>query len=110
MVEDEFRKFAEQASTQHSTKDEQIAELESNLQSEKDARLEDRFMFIFLGFILIDIHIFIYLETWGGPIALLILELLFLVVMARRMGVDDITLWLDKTLASVNSSHGRDNG
>lgn len=55
------------------TRDEQIAELQKKLDGERDARQEERFAFIVLLVLLLDVVFFSVLDTLAGPIALLVL-------------------------------------
>jgi len=73
-----------------SKRDSQIAALQEQLTHEKDARREDRFIFIVIVVLLLDVTFFSVLENFGGPLALLLLELLILIPLARRMGMEEI--------------------
>lgn len=83
------------------TKDEQVAELERRLDQEKDARREERFLFIFIIIILIDFSLFTATENWGAPLAILLLELLFLAFLAKRMGMEEVATILDSVVGRV---------
>ncbi|RWO77205.1 hypothetical protein [Mesorhizobium sp.] len=76
----------------------QIQELQPRLVYERDARLEERFVFIVLAVMLLDIVFFTVMPTFGGPIALLILQLLVLIPMAKRMGMEEIARILGRVL------------
>jgi hypothetical protein len=79
----------------------QIAQLQEELAKERDARREERFVFIVLTVLLLDIVFFSVMESFGGPLALLILELLILIPLARRMGMEEIAALLDRVLSRV---------
>jgi hypothetical protein len=79
-------------------RDEQIDELQQQLTAEKDARREDRFVFIVVVVVLLDIVFFSVMPTFGGPIALLILQVLILVPLARRMGMEEVAQLLSRVL------------
>lgn len=68
----------------------QIQELQTELARERDWRKEDRFIGIVLLTILLDVVFFSVLPTFGGPLAIILLELLILIPLARRMGMDEI--------------------
>ncbi|MBS0498361.1 MAG: hypothetical protein JSR51_12025 [Proteobacteria bacterium] len=82
-------------------KDDQIANLQKKLDYERDARLEERFIFIVILVILLDIVFFSIMPSFGGPLALLILELLILIPLAKRMGMEEIASILDRVLNNV---------
>jgi TRAP-type C4-dicarboxylate transport system permease large subunit len=75
-----------------------IAVLEQQLEAERDARREERFVFIILCVILLNVVLFSVLDGLGGPLALLVLELIILVPLARRMGIDEIHQILSNVL------------
>ena len=87
--------------------EQQIQALQDELQKEKDARREDQFFFIAVTVILFDIVFFTLMPTFGGPVALLILQLLILIPLARRMGLDEIQGLLSGVM---NRLAGRANG
>jgi hypothetical protein len=82
-------------------KDDQIANLQKKLNYERDARLEERFIFIVILVILLNVVFFSIMPSFGGPLALLILELLILIPLAKRMGMEEIAGILDRVLNNV---------
>ena len=53
-----------------------------------------------LGFlILLNVIFLTPMQTWGGPISILILELIALVLLARRMGLQEASQIIDRILA-----------
>jgi hypothetical protein len=83
---------------QPTLRDEQINALQESLAAERDARREDRFIFIVAFVILFDVAFFTVMPNFGGPLALLILELLILIPLARRMGMEEIAALIDRVL------------
>ena len=81
--------------------DDKIKQLEEKLERERDARLEERFLSLLVLVIILDVFFFTLMPSWGGPIAILILELLLLIPIARRMGVDKVAKLLDKVLFGI---------
>lgn len=53
--------------------------------------------------ILFDCFVFARMETSAGSLSILILQLLLLVVLAKRLGVDDVVIVLDKLMANLSS-------
>lgn len=78
--------------------DEQIEELQRKLEEVRDARREDRFVGIVVIVLLLDVVFFSLMPTFGGPLALLILQLLILIPLARRMGMEEIATILSRVL------------
>lgn len=87
-------------------KDVQIEELQAQLTQERDARREERFVFIFVCVLLLDVVFFTVMPTFGGPLALLVLELLILVPLAKRLGMEEIAQLLSRVLERVAGKSG----
>lgn len=84
-------------------KDDALAALELQLQAEKDARLEERFVWIVVSVILVDVIWFQDAANATIPVVVMILQLIALMVLARRMGVDDYVQLLGRILASIGN-------
>lgn len=87
-------------------KDEAKAVLETQLQAERDARSEERFVWIVVVTILVDVLWFRNAANALLPLVVLILELIVLLVLARRMGIDDVVQLVDRILHSVGRGTG----
>ncbi|MER9180517.1 hypothetical protein [Mesorhizobium sp. M0408] len=98
--------FGALVSSEPSPKDKQIEELQAKLAHERDARLEERFIFIVIAVMLLDVVFFTLMPTFGGPIALLILELLVLIPLAKRMGMEEIATILGRVLDRMVAKGG----
>lgn len=81
-----------------SPRDDLIQQLQEELTQERDKRKEDRFVGIVLIILLFDIVFFTVMPTFGGPLAVLVLQLLILIPLARRMGMEGIALMIDRVL------------
>ena len=93
-------------SAQPTKQEKQIEELQDELAFEKDARREDQFVFIIVVVILFDIVFFTLMPTFGGPLALLVLQLLILIPLARRMGMDEIATILNGVINRLAGKAG----
>ena len=95
--------FKEPLPEQPKAPDRKIVELEKALSDEINARKEERFIFAVVSILLLDVVFFSVLDGWGGPIALVVVELLLLVLVARRMGVEAVSEFLDGVLGRIIS-------
>lgn len=96
-------------SEQTTERDRQLERLQEQLTEERDARREERFIFIVLLVMIFDIVIFSVMDSFGGPLALLILQLLILIPLAQRMGMQEVAAMIDRTLHRVaGNSTGED--
>ncbi len=77
-------------------KDETIAYLQMKVQSVEDKALEERFIWLLVGVILFDCLVFSDMESWTGPLVIGILELIGLVVLADRCGVNSVMPLIDR--------------
>lgn len=87
---------------------EQIDELQKELDGERDARKEERFFFIVIFVILFDIVFFSMMPSLGGPIALLVLQLLILIPLAKRMGMEEIAQMMSRVVGRIADKAGSD--
>lgn len=87
-------------------RDEQISELQEQLAYERDARKEERFFFLVLLVLLLDVVFFTVMPTFGGPIALFILELLILIPLAKRMGMEEVAQIASRVIDRVAGKGG----
>lgn len=94
------------ANAEPSAQDKQIQELQGKLENERDARLEERFVGIVFIIVLLDIVFFTVMPTFGGPLALLVLELLILIPLAKRMGMQEIAQILSRVLHRMAGKAG----
>ena len=73
-------------------------ELENKLEAEIDRRLEERFVWVVLTMILADTLMFAHVDNWAGPVVIGVLELILLVVLARKWGIEEVSQVLAKFL------------
>jgi hypothetical protein len=89
------------AVSQPTKQEQQIQELQDDLAAERDARREDQFVFIMASVILFDIVFFTSMPTSAGPISIVVLQLLVLLPLARKMGMDEIATILNGVIARL---------
>jgi hypothetical protein len=87
-----------------SQKDEQINQLQEQLAYERDARREDRFIFIITVVLLLDVVFFSVMDSFGGPLALLVIELMILIPLAKRMGMEELAVIFYNVLGRITGS------
>jgi hypothetical protein len=76
------------------------AELEAKIQEERDARSEERFAWIVICVILVDVLWFRNAPNPAIPIVVLILEILIFFVLAKRMGIEKLELLFEGLIHS----------
>lgn len=86
--------------------DDALAILEREHKAEKDARSEERFIWIVVCVILVDVLWFRGVSNPTLPLVVLILQLIVLLVLARRMGIDDVVVLVDRILHSAGKRAG----
>jgi hypothetical protein len=93
--------FAEMAlRTQVTKTDESVAELESELQREKDGRREERFYMVALSSVLLDGIMFPHISA-VGIIFIGAVQLVCLIGLARFLGVDTVVVLFERLLAQM---------
>jgi len=79
------------------------ASLAEELEAAKDARKEERFVWITIVVILVDVLWFKDSPNPAMPFVVLVLQLVLLIVLARRMGINDVVELIDRLLHTVSS-------
>lgn len=99
-----FEKFKNHDSDNN--KDKAIAALEEEVHKLKDRLSEERFYWIFGIIIGIDLFAFAHMESWGGPVSIAILELIGLIALANKCGVDVIVTLTERVIAGWHKNNG----
>ena len=96
------------AATPESVKDAKIAALENDLQNERESRLQERFLWTLAVIILVDIIGFPNLG-WGSG-AVFVLEIVFVLVMARMCAVNGVYTFLQNAIDLITRWQGKGRG
>lgn len=86
---------------QASGKDVQIAELETELQTEKDRRRRDHYYWIFGAIVAINLFQFPAMQHGLAIFGILMLELIVLIVAGKALGMDDVVVLLNKAWSGL---------
>lgn len=87
-----------------------LAKLEAKADDLENRLHEERFMWIFACVVLVDFYVFSTMESWSGPLVIGVLELIGLVVVAKRCNVDVVLPILDRLLGAIqDNTTGRNN-
>jgi hypothetical protein len=81
-------------STEGSEDNAALDDLSNQLERERDARKEERFLLIMVVVVVSDAYIFSNMENWTGPLVIGIIELIGLAVLARKWGVQEVAQFL----------------
>ena len=79
-----------------------IQELENSLEREKHRRREERFVWILISVILLNIFVFISMQSFLGPLVIGIFEAVALLLVARKMGLEEVVIFIDRLIATVS--------
>lgn len=80
--------------------------LGEQLEAEKDARKEERFLWITVVVILVDVLWFKDSSNPAIPLVVLVLQLIILIVLAKRLGIEDVVQLIDRLLHAVGNKGG----
>jgi len=78
-----------------------IVDLQKQLQAEKEARAEDKFLYILIITILFNVTFFVATQNWTAPVILGVFELLFLLLIAKKLGIQEIIIMLDRIINKI---------
>jgi len=87
-----------------SPKDQKIEALESDLEKERDQRKEERFLFIVAVMIILNVFSFQNMDTWGGPISVVIIEIILILAISKRSGMEHIIPIVERLTGSWNKN------
>lgn len=88
----DFEKLA--GGNQPTSKDQDIEALEAEVQRLSDRLNEERFTWTLVMIMLVDLAIFPGMSNWGAPIGIVIIQLILIVILAKRFGVEEVSLFL----------------
>ena len=77
------------------------AQLQTRLEEEKGARREERFLWLIVVFALVDLVLFNKDESAGIVGVVGVFEFIILFVLARRLGIKNVMIAVDRVLTSV---------
>lgn len=97
-LEAELRKALEGTETAEKT----VSSLSLQLERARDDLREERFLYLLAVVVLLDVHFFTSMETWSGPLAILVLEVIGVIAVASRFRVGEVQKFTDKLLAAVS--------
>ncbi len=83
-----------------------MASLEQQLQAAKDAHTEERFIWIVVCVILVDVIWFRSATNAVVPVVVLLLELVVLFILAKRMGIEEVRALFERIMHGLSRSSG----
>jgi|GEM_PF-5938082 len=87
-----------------------IIKLEKQLQRLKERRAEEHFMFVIILMLFHNIIMFAFIPNLIAPIAILVLELLLLFVLAYRLRLKHIIIFIHKIIPRTLFDSNKNNG
>ncbi len=81
---------------------ESLSNLSAQLEAEKDARREERFVFFLIIVILLNVLLLGSMENWSAPLVVGAGEALLLVILANRWGLDEVVVIIDRLMSRVS--------
>lgn len=89
-----------------SEKDEAFARLQEEVVRIKDARLEERFIWIVICTVLVDVLWFRSVSNPALPVVVMILQLIILMILAKRMQIEDVQTLMERIIYGMGSQGG----
>ena len=84
--------------------DETTAKLQKDLEKEKDGRKAERFIWILVTTILLDIWFFTFMPSLIGPIIIGLFQLIGFLLVAKRLGMEEVVQLFDRMLFTIADS------
>lgn len=98
--------FSDLQGNDESGKDEAFARLQEEVVRLKDARLEERFIWIVICTVLVDVLWFRSVSNPALPIVVMILELIILMILAKRMQIEDVQALMERIVYGMGKQGG----
>lgn len=80
---------------------EQIQRLQGELQRQLDERKEERLIWILVVTVLLDVYFFTSMDNIAGPIVILVFQVLVVVMVATKMGMEQVVQLIDRMIAML---------
>ena len=90
-----------------SKKDELIDALQASLNEERDARKEERFVWLVIVVLMFDAFTFPSMATWTGPFVIGLIQILLAIVLGRRWQMDEIWTITTKIVDKLDGKIGK---
>lgn len=90
--------------------DETVARLERDLEGLRSKLHEERFLWILACIVLLDAYIFTSMDNIAGPIVIGVLQLVAVVILADRCGVDTVAPLIDRLTGFARKATKIDGG
>jgi hypothetical protein len=83
-----------------------LGELANELERERDARKEERFLLVMIVVVIADAYMFSQMENWTGPLVIGVIELVAIAVIARKWGIQEVAQFLSMFFQRI-AEHSR---
>lgn len=77
-----------------------ISDLSAKVEVLERKLRDERFLFICVGTVLFDALAFHSMPSWGGPVSILVLQIVALLVLARMFGVSELVQLTNELIAT----------
>jgi hypothetical protein len=77
------------------------SELGDDIEAAQDSRAEERFIWIVLCLILFDCLVLGNMDNWAAPLVIGVIELVFIIALAKRLQVEEIAKLLSRFMDRV---------
>lgn len=84
--------------------DRTAAKLEDALEKERDGRKEERFIWILVTTILLNVCFFMSMQSFSGPLMIGLLQLVGFVLVAKKLGMEEVVQLFDRMLSTIANS------
>lgn len=84
-------------------RDEQIAALQSEIETLKNRHAEDKFLWFLSAIALFNVAALLHVQNWTGPVIIGMIQLIAVAVMADRCKVDLVAPLIDKVTGAFTS-------
>ncbi|RXF67116.1 hypothetical protein [Hansschlegelia zhihuaiae] len=87
--------------------EEALEAVQQELVEERDSKKEERFVWLMALMLVFDAFMFKDMTTWAGPISIITVQILMMVALGRKWGMDHIWTITEKIIQKWDGKFGR---
>lgn len=85
-------------------KDDQVAQLQEQIQAVQEKAAEERFLWVLVIVVLIDLWLLGSMQNWSAPLVIGAIQLIGLVIWANRCGVNAVMPLIDRLTGAIGAA------
>lgn len=98
--------FEEVLNTPPAARDEAVAQLQADNEALRDSKRDERFCWILIVVVLLDLLFLERMQSWASIILIGIVQVLLIIALAVKLGVQQVVLLINRVIDSWGKTRG----